>query len=244
MFASVRIAKNSLGSSIAMKTYYHGDLQNNSRILQHAQNEERLVGKLNHPHIIAPRMVHHRRGCTEFEMDYASGGNLYEYVHAHEHGLGEFEARRLFGQVVSAMKYLHERNIFHRDIKLENIVLDERGDARLVDFGTAAIDSIILQSQQGTPVYMAPEVVQGNAHAGAPADVWSLGVLLCVMLGGPFPFWGNNLIDLCCNITTQPPTLPIRCSKGANDLLHRLLTKNTFTRICINDVQCHPWLWD
>lgn len=124
-------------------------------------------------------------------------------------------------QVVNAVHYLHSTvDIAHRDIKLENIVLDRHRNARLVDFGAAREGAQILrQSMQGTPAYMAPEVAQGQKHKGAAADVWSLGVLLYNLLTkGAFPFWGKSMDELRRNIATSQLRIPAFVSPNCRDL--------------------------
>ena len=101
VFASVRLTNRPDGKPVAIKTYEHKDAKERA-VYEHMVNEERLAGKLQHEHIIAPQVVHRRRGKTELEMEYAPGGNLNEYLKRQgKSGLPEAEARRLFAQVVS-----------------------------------------------------------------------------------------------------------------------------------------------
>merc|ERR1719230_203491 len=151
----------------------------------------------------------------------------------------EPDARRLFRQVVDAVVYLHQKGICHRDIKMENVVLDADGNARLVDFGAAKEGGAdtFLMSMQGTPAYMAPEVAQQKAHKGGPADVWALGVLLYNLVsGGAFPFWGKDMNDLRRNISAAPLKIPTHLSAACKDLLQRLLQKSSSTRLSVADV--------
>merc|ERR1719230_1202466 len=151
----------------------------------------------------------------------------------------EPDARRFFRQIVDAVVYLHEEGICHRDIKMENVVLDADGTARLVDFGAAKEGGAdtFLMSMQGTPAYMAPEVAQQRAHKGGPADVWSLGVLLYNLVsGGAFPFWGKNMDELRRNITAAPPKIPAHLSPACRELLTALLHKSSSTRLSVADV--------
>lgn len=90
------------------------------------------------------------------------------------------------------MKYLHGLNICHRDLKLENILIDERNNVKLIDFGFSVCSSPDqkLKIFCGTPSYMAPEIVQKKDYSGFATDIWSLGILLYVMLTGNYPFKG------------------------------------------------------
>jgi len=111
------------------------------------------------------------------------------------------ETRRIFKQVAEAVHYMHSRNIVHRDLKLDNILVEE--DTRmvkLIDFGFG----VIVDGAQGhlkifcgTPSYMAPEIVRrSESYEGKPVDIWALGVLLYVMLTGGLPFRGSNEPEL------------------------------------------------
>ncbi|KAL1507357.1 hypothetical protein AB1Y20_008203 [Prymnesium parvum] len=245
VFASVRLTTGAGGEPLAVKTYDHKTTAKDRAVHEHMQNEERLAGKIQHEHIIAPRAVRRHRGRTELEMEYAPGGNLNDFLKQHKGGLSEAEARRLFAQLVDAVHYLHsKKDIAHRDIKLENVVIDKAQNARLVDFGAAREGAqAFRQSMQGTPAYMAPEVAQGHAHRGAAADVWSLGVLLYNLLtNGAFPFWGKNMDELRRNILTAQPQIPPHLSPSCRDLLSRLLHKSAASRMSVADVRRHPWV--
>ena len=88
------------------------------------------------------------------------------------------------------MEYLHNNNICHRDIKLENILLDEYGDAKLSDFGLSKKHekNELLKTACGSPIYAAPEMLKGDPYKGSEVDIWSLGISLYVMVCGEFPF--------------------------------------------------------
>ena len=174
-----------------MKTYDHRAAKANACVARHMATEEALAGKIDHEHIIAPRAVHRRPGRTDLVMSFASGGNLGQ--HLKKNHVSESEARRIFSQLVDAVSYLHGKGIVHRDIKLENVLMDSDENAHLADFGAARVGtgSELLASMQGTPAYMARGGV-GTAVQGPPADVWSLGVLLYnLLVNGEFPLWAR-----------------------------------------------------
>ena len=245
VFAKVRMTHGRDGQLVAVKTYNHKEAREERAVAKHMLNEERLAGKLQHANIIAPQRAFKGNGCTELEMEYAPGGTLEGFVKKLGRPMTEDEARKLFRELVDAVRYLHEeKGICHRDIKMENVVLDGDGRARLVDFGAAkegGADSF-LTSMQGTPAYMAPELAQLRAHKGGPADVWALGVLLYNLLsGGAFPFWGKSMDELKRNITASLPKLPPNLSPSCKDLLTRLLQKSSAIRLSAGDILRHPW---
>ena len=88
------------------------------------------------------------------------------------------------------MSYLHSKNISHRDIKLENMLMDDTKNIKVIDFGFATTSLKPLNVFCGTPNYMAPEIVAKKEYLGAPADIWACGIVLYVMLAGKFPFKG------------------------------------------------------
>eukprot|EP00325_Prymnesiales_sp_UTEX-LB-985_P031840 CAMPEP_0174732348 /NCGR_PEP_ID=MMETSP1094-20130205/59247_1 /TAXON_ID=156173 /ORGANISM="Chrysochromulina brevifilum, Strain UTEX LB 985" /LENGTH=660 /DNA_ID=CAMNT_0015934853 /DNA_START=28 /DNA_END=2010 /DNA_ORIENTATION=- len=245
VFANVRMTHGRDGQVIAVKTYDHKEAKQERSVAKHMLNEERLAGRIQHENIIAPQVARKGDGVTELEMEYAPGGTLEEYVKKLKRPLTEDEARVFFRQVVDAVVYLHEEGICHRDIKMENVVLDANGVARLVDFGAAREGGAnsFLMSMQGTPAYMAPEVAQQRAHKGGPADIWALGVVLYNLVsGGAFPFWGRSMEELKRNISASQLRIPPHVSASCRDLLTALLHKSSATRMTAADVRRHPWL--
>lgn len=107
--------------------------------------------------------------------------------------LSESEAKLIFKQLIEGMDYLHKNHIVHRDLKLENILLDKDKNVKIIDFGfsTTTAKNKPLNVCCGTPSYMAPELVARKSYFGHLVDVWALGVLLFVLLCGHFPFKGK-----------------------------------------------------
>jgi MAP/microtubule affinity-regulating kinase len=126
------------------------------------------------------------------------GISLREYVkQLPDRKVRELTARRIFRQVVEATYYLHtDVNVVHRDIKLDNILLEEGTRmVKLIDFGFSVLVTDPRQRLKvfcGTPSYMAPEITRKSDYEGAPVDMWAIGVLLYVMLTGAFPFRGTS----------------------------------------------------
>ena len=107
----------------------------------------------------------------------------------------EYQAKNLFKQIIIALSYCHKKSIAHRDIKLENILLDKsKKEIKLIDFGfsTCIPNDKKIKMFCGTPSYMAPEIVMKSEYCGPPADMWASGVLLYALMNGQFPFKGQN----------------------------------------------------
>ena len=120
-------------------------------------------------------------------MEYISGGELLSYI-SNRVRLSEYESSLIFSQIISGVDYLHESGIYHRDLKLENIMLDKDNNVKIIDFGLAAIDEgKALKRQCGSIHYIAPEVLAGP-YNGAKADIWSCGIIFYAMVTGDMPF--------------------------------------------------------
>ena len=172
-------------------------------------------------------------------MEYASHSSLHSFLKAKPgRKLKEDECKYIFKQIVEGIVYLHSKNIIHRDIKLENLLLDEIKTLKIIDFGF----SVCVKPDQkinnfcGTPTYMAPEIVSKKEYSGAPVDVWALGVLLYVLLCGTFPFKAQDEKELYRKIIKGTFDFPPHLSYGAKNLIAKLLMYNPFDRIESKDV--------
>jgi len=148
---------------------------------------------MNHDNIVKLIEAFETDSHVYLVMEDVSGGSLHSYLKEMiNKQLEEEEARRIFKQIMIALKYCHSKCIAHRDIKLENILLDEDKNVKLIDFGfsTCIPNHKKIRMFCGTPSYMAPQIVSKVEYAGPPADIWATGVLLYALLNGCFPFRG------------------------------------------------------
>ena len=127
-----------------------------------------------------------------------------------DHTLKEKRAIKIFYQVVQGIAYCHSKNICHRDIKLENILVKNNDEVKIIDFGFAIKNDANTYNKLlcGTPSYMAPEIVNKKKYIAQYSEVWTLGILLFVMLYGRFPFKGKNEKDLFMKIKEGDLCLP------------------------------------
>ncbi|KAJ2438198.1 hypothetical protein GGF42_008374, partial [Coemansia sp. RSA 2424] len=186
-------------------------------------------------------------------IEYASGGELFDHILAHRQ-LKENDACRLFAQLIAGVSYLHASNIVHRDLKLENLLLDRNRNIKITDFGFAnqfrGPGDDLMSTSCGSPCYAAPElVVSDGPYVGTAVDIWSCGVIMYAMLAGYLPFDddpsnpdGDNINQLYRYILSTPLVFPDSVSDLARDLLRRMLVPNPRQRATLEDIKAHEWL--
>ncbi|XP_051469706.1 serine/threonine-protein kinase MARK1 isoform X7 [Apus apus] len=192
-FAKVKLARHVLtGREVAVKIIDKTQL--NPTSLQKLFREVRIMKILNHPNIVKLFEVIETEKTLYLVMEYASGGEVFDYLVAHGR-MKEKEARAKFRQIVSAVQYCHQKCIVHRDLKAENLLLDADMNIKIADFGFSNEFTVgnKLDTFCGSPPYAAPELFQGKKYDGPEVDVWSLGVILYTLVSGSLPFDGQNL---------------------------------------------------
>ncbi|EPS72312.1 hypothetical protein M569_02447, partial [Genlisea aurea] len=220
------------------------------QIDEHVEREIMNHRSLKHPNIIRFKEVQLTPTHLAIVMEYAAGGELFERI-CTAGRFGEDEARFFFQQLISGVSYCHSMQICHRDLKLENTLLDGSPEPRLkiCDFGYSK--SSVLHSQPkstvGTPAYIAPEVLTMKEYDGKIADVWSCGVTLYVMLVGAYPFEDTddpkNFKKTISRILSVHYSIPdyVRISKECKHLLSRIFVSDPEKRITIPEIKKHPW---
>ena len=175
-------------------------------------------------------------------MEYCEGQDIMDYILTRNR-LTEEESLKYFQQLINALYYLHSQNITHRDIKIDNLLLDRNLDLKLIDFGlsTKYRDDKLLNQPCGTVVYAAPEVLDCREYHGMLADVWSSGIVLFGMLSGFLPF-GDPDDEINKRLVLQGKIeMPKFFSRQATDLLRHMLDINPLTRYTLEDIMEHPW---
>lgn len=197
------------------------------------------------PQIVRLLEVFENKTYVFLVMVYAKGGDLLRYI-KNKTRLCEDEARDMFLKILTGVCGLHSRKILHRDIKLDNILLDEHNEPAICDFGVSRrmTDGEVIHEQCGTPAYIAPEIITGDGYSGLKADVWSMGIMLFAMLIGKMPFKGSTISDLHLSITTAAFKIPEqpKISAEAKDLIHKMLTVDPDKRLSSFEVLKHSWL--
>ena len=178
-------------------------------------------------------------------MVYAKGGDLLRYLKSKSR-LSEDEARPLFLKILIGICGLHAKNILHRDIKLDNILLDEHNNPMICDFGISRKmeKGEVINEQCGTPAYIAPEIILEKGYSGLKADIWSLGVMLYALLTGKMPFKGCTIEELHQSITTGNYRFAsdYRLSHEAMDFICRMMEVSPDKRYSSFEALRDKWL--
>jgi serine/threonine protein kinase len=210
--------------------------------------ERQVLVEARHPFIVQLHWTFQTRSHLYFVLEFCAGGELYYHLSR----LGRFDensARFYFSEILLGLEYLHTRNIIHRDLKVENILLDEEGHVRLTDFGVskfATNDNDKFTSVVGTSEYFPPEMIKREGY-GKPFDFYCLGCCLYFMLTGRLPHYNGDVGKMArMRVQGAPLPFPPDVSISAQSLLKKLLDPDPATRLGSDggtvEVRQHPWL--
>lgn len=240
-------------SQVAIKLVKRSTIVKDSDSEVKIHREINSLKLLNHPNIVNLVEVMKSGKYVGIVLEYASGGELFDYILQHKY-LKEPVAKKIFAQLVSGVDYMHSKGLIHRDLKLENLLLDKHKNVIISDFGFVNScgdrNNDLMKTSCGSPCYAAPELVLTQSpYEGRKADVWSLGVILYAMLSGYLPFDddpenedGSDIIKLYHYICKTPLTFPEYVSPLARDLLRKIIVSDPRKRIGIDAIRNHPFL--
>ncbi|KAK4124344.1 kinase-like protein [Parathielavia appendiculata] len=237
-FGKVYLATHKLtnGSKVVLKSANKDD----SNLAREIHHHRQFV----HPHIARLYEVIVTESLVWLVLEYCPGDELYNYLLKHGK-LPVDKVQKTFTQLVGAVCYVHQQSCVHRDLKLENILLDKHENVKLCDFGfTREYEgkANYLQTFCGTICYSAPEMLKGEKYAGEKVDVWSLGVILYALLCGELPFDDDDDSVTRTKILTLEPNYPDHIPPDALSLLKSLLSKRPLLRPTLPDILAHPFL--
>ncbi|KAL3318981.1 MAP microtubule affinity-regulating kinase 1 [Cichlidogyrus casuarinus] len=229
-FAKVKLATHCVtGENVAIKIIDKTLLTPTSR--QKMSREVRNMQDLDHPNIVKLYEIIDTEKTLYLVMEYASKGELFDYL-VNNGRINEKSARVKFRQIVSAVQYCHQKHIVHRDLKAENLLLDQDMNIKIADFGFSNRfePGKRLDTFCGSPPYAAPELFEGKEYDGPEVDVWSLGVILYTLVSGILPFDGQNLRDLRDCVLHGRYRIPFYMTTACEHLLKKMLVVNSKKR--------------
>ncbi|XP_068173401.1 serine/threonine-protein kinase SIK2 isoform X2 [Antennarius striatus] len=232
-----RITKTEVAIKIIDKTQL--DAVNLEKIYREVQ----IMKMLDHPHIIKLYQVMETKNMLYLVTEYAKNGEIFDYLAKHGR-LSELEARRKFWQILSAVEYCHNRNIVHRDLKAENLLLDGHMNIKIADFGFGNFfqPGEPLATWCGSPPYAAPEVFEGQQYEGPQLDIWSMGVVLYVLVCGALPFDGPSLPVLRQRVLEGRFRIPYFMTEDCEHLIRRMLVLDPSKRLSVAQIKEHKWM--
>mmetsp|Transcript_14305 Transcript_14305/g.21416 ORF Transcript_14305/g.21416 Transcript_14305/m.21416 type:complete len:408 (-) Transcript_14305:251-1474(-) len=211
--------------------------------------EVNIMKSLDHPNIVKLYDFFREKEKYYLVLEYLEGGELFDRIVAKK-TYNEKEARDVVSLVLSGLKYMHDRNIAHRDLKPENLILASKKDdanVKIADFGFASRKNQggeAMATQCGTPGYVAPEILRGNAYSKA-VDMWSMGIITYIILGGYPPFHHSNQVKLFKKIKKGAfefhPKYWENISVEAKDFISSLLQLDVEKRLTVDQAINHPW---
>ncbi|KAK2358472.1 CBL-interacting protein kinase [Trifolium repens] len=200
---------------------------------------------LRHPNVVKLYEVLASKTKIYMVLEYVTGEELFDKI-ASKGKLTEGEGRKLFHQLIDGVSHCHSKGVFHRDLKLENVLVDVKGNLKITDFGLSALPQQIradglLHTTCGSPNYVAPEILANRGYNGASSDVWACGVILYVILAGYLPFDDRNLAVLYQKVLKGDFQMPKWLSPGAQNIIKRILDPNPQTRITMAGIKEDLW---
>jgi len=249
-FGKVMLVKlKETGELFALKSMKKAELVEKDQ-LEHTKVEKMILEKIDHPFLVGLEYCFQTKEKIFFVMHFMRGGELFQHLRK-EKRFPESRAKFYGATIAMALGHLHSHHIIYRDMKPENILMDDDGYLALTDFGMAKVlaDDMLANSFCGTPEYLAPEVITASGH-GREADWWGLGILMYELLIGIPPFYHQNHNTMFQLIQTAEVKFhpQIKVSNEAKDFIVRCLKKNPKERLGSKDdlkeLMSHPWFSD
>ncbi|XP_026994630.1 serine/threonine-protein kinase SIK3 homolog isoform X5 [Tachysurus fulvidraco] len=241
-FAVVKLATHVITKAkVAIKIVDKTQLDDDN--LKKIFREVQIMKMLRHPHIIRLYQVMETERMIYLVTEYASGGEIFDHLVAHGR-MAEKDARRKFKQIVAAVHFCHCRNIVHRDLKAENLLLDHNLNIKIADFGFSNLFSRgqLLKTWCGSPPYAAPELFEGKEYDGPKVDIWSLGVVLYVLVCGALPFDGSTLQNLRARVLSGKFRIPFFMSTDCEYLIRHMLVLEPSRRLSMEQICKNKWM--
>tara|TARA_Y100001958_G_C21224429_1_gene549790 strand:+ start:32 stop:1312 length:1281 start_codon:yes stop_codon:yes gene_type:complete len=240
-FSTVYLGNNKIfGFDVAIKKINKKKINS---LQENFKNDIEIMKKLSHPHIVKTFDILEDPNYIFIALEYCKNGTLHSFLN--KRPLKEEHVKKFGSQITSALKYLFELKILHRDLKPQNILLDYQNNIKLTDFDFAKIinDDNLFKTICGTPLYMAPEIIKYKKYNNK-SDLWSLGIILYQMITGKHPYKAKTHFELVKKIESEHIVIPKKfdISKECFNLIHSLLQKEEKYRLDWEELFTHPWI--
>ncbi|OHS94696.1 CAMK family protein kinase [Tritrichomonas foetus] len=211
--------------------------------LERFEREVRVILKMDHPGIIKIHDFLVDASFFYLIMELCSGDTLIKQTPP-PGTINEGSSKPIFKQILEVINYIHDQGIAHRDLKLENVLIDPQGHIKLIDFGFSrfAESGQMFATPCGSPAYAAPEVIGGSQYDGKAADMWSCGVLLFCLVTGELPWKQGNQVHVMTQIQKGSFEMPEGLSTFCADLISKLLQPDPLMRLTAVEAIKHPWI--
>ena len=243
-FGTVRLGTNrQTGEKVAIKILEKSKMtkfDDKNRL----EREINILSKIHQPNIVKLFCVIETDRQIFIIMEYIKGNELFQYILVKKR-LDEEEACYYFLQIINCIDYLNRIKISHRDLKAENIIIEQKSkEIKMIDFGLSNLyeNGQLLSTACGSPIYAAPEMLEGKLYKGSTVDIWSAGIVLYYMLCGSFPFHDVSNDKLYKKILKGKFETPKYFSKNVKDLINKILVVNPQKRISLKEIKKHPWV--
>ena len=242
-FSTVKLASHSLtGEKVAIKILEKTKvtkLEEKERI----NRELAIMRKLNHYNIAKLYQIVETKLTIYLIQENIPGKEFMEYL-TKKGKLKEIEACKFFHQIISALEYMHQCGVAHRDFKPENILITKDDTVlKIIDFGLGNIykNNQLLKTACGSPCYAPPEMIKEESYNGAKSDIWSSGIILYLMLCGKLPFYHEQNEVMYEQILSGKFEHPNFLSDNAKDLLNKIIEVDPKKRLNFEEIKSHPW---
>lgn len=238
------------GVFYAMKTLKKTEVVRLKQV-EHINSEKQILSSIRHPFIVNLYRSFSDEKYLFMLLEFVIGGEMFS--HLRRAGRFSNEVTRFYAaEIVLALEYLHSLNVVYRDLKPENLLIDNEGHIKITDFGFAKRVEDRTWTLCGTPEYLAPEIIQSKGH-GKAVDWWALGILIFEMLAGYPPFFDDNPFGIYEKILGGRIQFPSHFDQNAKDLIRKLLAADRTRRLGnlkggASDIKNHKWFkgvdWD
>lgn len=233
------VIKKDTGELLALKSVYKNKLSKSHKY-SNIMSERNIMACCHNQFIASLKYAFQDERKCYLALEYAAGGELYNLLKKVGH-LTWDQCKLYIAEIAIALDYIHSIGVIYRDLKLENIVLDEEGHVKLTDFGLSKMikDKGNTNSICGTELYLSPEMVSKSDY-GFEIDWWSLGIITYEVLFGSHPFYCENMTKYYNNIINKDPVFPFETSPVVEDLVLSLLQKRPDKRANFKTLMKHP----